>query len=388
MHLSRSILVLAFAAFPVISWASAEPHSDHSPDSPLPPCSQSPDNRDAGGPRHSHYYLCELSNGAQALAADSTPPQIDTQHPFNADWKHYPEDSKIKREEGWCVVSFTVREDGRIDHGSTRLERSSDSVLLDFACLQAFRDGRLVPATQHGRRIAQRVGAVVVWVIEGPVPLRPKEHQIVSLCTKDSPILPVSTVPPVNGQSFLAAGKLAADKGWLLDPCFYRDDTLKQFFGATKIDRFYDRAHGQDQGRWEGINLVVPGSIFGHSEPGGFVVGLTITFSTSGITQSELRVSNFDVVTSPPTRDDVVKTYGVGREDIATMTDGGPSMEVLRYDAVGGGAHIQTSFLFDRTAVFLEIVTAEPLTMSTTDLPAHSTLRAVPAQTSPHLGPT
>jgi TonB family protein len=233
--------------------------------------------------------VCDLSSGAQTLAANSTPPRIDAQRPFKIDWEHYPEESKIKREEGWCVVSFTVGKDGHIEHASTRLERSSDSVLLDFACLQAFGDGQLVPATLHGRHISQRVGAVAVWAIEGPVPLRPKEHQVVSLCTKDSSVLPSSMVPPVNGQSFLTAAKLSSDKGWLLDPCFYRDDALKQFFGASKIDRFYT---AQNPGRWEGINLAVPGSVFGHSGPGMLSVGLTVVFLPSGIQRADLRIDN------------------------------------------------------------------------------------------------
>ena len=97
MHFGRSILVLASATFPAICWASAGPHSENLPDAPLPPCSQSLDNRDTVGPRHSNYFLCDLSNGAQALAANSTPPRIDARHLFNIDWDHYPEESKIKR---------------------------------------------------------------------------------------------------------------------------------------------------------------------------------------------------------------------------------------------------------------------------------------------------
>jgi TonB family protein len=378
MRLSRSILVLTFAAFPVISWASTGPHPDHSPDSPLPPCSQSPDNGDAGGSRHSHYYLCELSNGAQALAADSTPPRIDAQHPFHVDWAHYPEESKIKREEGWCVVSFKVGKDGRIEHDSIRLERSSQSVSLDFQCLRAFSDGELLPATQHGRPLSQRVGAVGVWTIDGPIPLRPKEDQVVSLCTKDSSILPSSMIPPVNGQSFLTAGKLATDKGWLLDPCFYRDEALKQFFGATKIDRFFDHAHGHDQGRWEGINLVVPGSAFGRSGPEVLVPGLTLVFSPAGIQRAELRINNINQVMPPAVRDDVVRVYGVGEIGLEEMTDGGPSFETLAYNSVEGEVHTRSFFEFNETKVSDTIITVEQMSTATIDSKAAAPVNIQP----------
>jgi len=330
---------------------------------------------DSGGPRHSHYFLCELSNGAQALAADSMPPRIDTRHPFNIDWEHYPEDSKIKREEGWCVVSFTVRKDGHIDHGSTRLERSSNSVLLDFACLQAFTDGQVVPATLHGRPISRQVGAVAVWAIEGPVPLRPKEHQVVSLCTKDSSILPSSMVPPANGQSFLTAGKLATDKGWLLDPCFYRDDALKQFFGATKIDRFYT---GRDQGRWEGINLVVPGSAFGRSGPEVLVPGLTVVFLPSGIQRAELSINNINQIMSPAAYDDVVRVYGPGEKGIDEVTDGGPTLATLEYNSVEGGVRTRSLFVFDGSLLDDTIVTVERVSTATVDSKA-----ATPATIQP-----
>ena len=362
MHFGRSILVLASATFPAICWASAGPHSENLPDAPLPPCSQSLDNRDTVGPRHSNYFLCDLSNGAQALAANSTPPRIDARHLFNIDWDHYPEESKIKREEGWCVVSFTVGKDGHIDHASTKLERSSDSVLLDFACLQAFRDGQVVPATLHGRTISQRVGAVAVWAIEGPVSLRPKEHKVDGLCTKDSSVLPNSMVPPVNGHSLLTAGKLATDKGWLLDPCFYRDDALKQFFGATKIDRFYT---AKDQGRWEGINLAVPGSVFGHSGPGMLSVGLTVVFLPSGIQRAELSVDNTNQVMPPAVHDDVVKFYGEGKSGIDETTDGGPTFETLEYNSAEGIVHTRSLFVFYGNLLNDTIVTVERVSPAT-----------------------
>ena len=327
--------------------------------SEAPYCSQPSDDRDAAAARHSYYFLCDLSNGARTLAADSTPPRIDPQRPFHVDWEHYPEESKIRREEGSCVVSFIVGKDGRIEHGSIRLERSSQSVSLDFQCLRAFSDGELTPATQHGRPLSQRVGAVGVWTIDGPVPLRPKEDQVVSLCAKENPLLPASTAAPVSGASLLVAGKLAADKGWLLDPCFYRDDALKQFFGATKIDRFFDHVQGQDSGRREAIVLVVPGSLFGHSGPEVMVVDLTVVFLPSGIQRAELRVDNLNQIMSPALHADVVRIYGPGKSGVDEVTDGGPTLETLEYNSVDGGVHTRSLFVFDRDMVSETIATVD-----------------------------
>jgi TonB family protein len=368
MHLRQLILVLSSAAFPVISWASAGPHSDQSSNLPLPTCSQLPDDRDAGGPRHSHYYLCGLSNGVQALDANSTPPRIDAEHPFYVDWEHYPEESKIKREEGSCVVSFTVRADGHIDRGGTRLERSSGSVLLDFECLRAFSDGQVFPAKLHGRPVSRRVGAVVVWAIDGPVPVRPKEQQVVNLCTHDIAPFPASTAAPVDGTALLAATKLATDKGWLLDPCFYRDDALKQFFGATRIDRYFDQASGKISGRSEGIDLVVPGSVFGHSGPGIVSVVLNLVFLPSGIQKAELRVDDINHVMTPAVLEDVVKLYGAGKSGIDETTDGGPTFGTLDYDSVQAELHSHALFVLDGN-LLNDIIITTGLVNSTTGYP-------------------
>jgi TonB family protein len=325
----------------------------------LPYCSQTSDDQDASAARHSFYFLCDLSNGAQTLAPDSTPPQIDPQRPFHVDWDRYPEESKIKREEGRCVVSFTVGKDGHIEHGSIRLERSSQSVSLDDQCLRTFSDGELLPATKHGRPLSQRVGAVGVWRIDGPVPLRPKEDQVVSLCSKANPLLPPSTLAPVNGASLLVAGKLAADKGWLLDPCFYRDDALKQFFGATKIDRFFENAHAQDAGRREAILLVVPGSLFGHSGSEVMLVDLTVAVLPSGIQKAEMRVDNLSQTMPPALHADVVRVYGAGKSGFDEVTDGGPTLETLEYNSVDGGVHTRSLFVFDRAMVSQTIVTVD-----------------------------
>jgi probable HAF family extracellular repeat protein len=281
------------------------------------------------------------------------PPRIDPKDPPLIDWAHYPEDSKLDHEEGWCLVTFDVREDGRADSGTIKLEHSTGSVALDFNCMAA---GHLhfLRAAPHGRAIRQRVG---IWAIEEPVPPRPKEQLVTSLCpaTQDAPSGTVSAKE--GGRSFLQAVKLAADKGWLLDPCFFTDDALTSFFGATEIKRFY----GTDTagGRWESSLVISPKGASAPAEIQSLVLDLRVSFSADGIKQTELRMNSFEAMSPRPTSEDIVAIYGKGKPEIDEVTDGGPSIPALSYEQIAGVLHSQTRFGFDGSSAFYEIVTVD-----------------------------
>jgi hypothetical protein len=347
VSLRRLINFLALLSLAGLRIAWTEPVGTHSPAPPLlSSCFQSSDDPEGSGQRHTHYYLCQLPDASKRPgAADSIPPRSDPNHLLAIDWAHYPEEAKIRHVEGRCVVSAIIGKDGRVERGSVKLEQTSDSVFLDFPCLHAFFDAHLLPATLHGRPVSQRVGLVAVWTIDGPVPIRPKEHQVVSLCKQENAPFPAATSAPSSGVALLAAAKLASDKGWLLDPCFYRDEALKQFFGATRIDRFFDQVPGKDPARSEGIDLVVPGSVYGHSGPGILSATLNIVFLPSGIQRAELRVSNNDQIMPSVTRDDIEKLYGAGKAGIDLVTDGGPSLGTLEYDSLQANIHTHSLFV-------------------------------------------
>jgi probable HAF family extracellular repeat protein len=322
-------------------------------DGVLPSCSAAP--AASSSEHRTFYYLCNPSV-TEVAPTSRVPPRVDPKDPPLIDWAHYPEDSKLDHEEGWCLMTFEVREDGRVDRAQIKLEHSTGSVALDFKCMQAAAV-HFLPAALHGRAMRQTVGIVGIWGIEGPPPQRPKEQLVTSLCPADQAAPSGTVSAKEGGRSFLQAVKLAADKGWLLDPCFFTDASLTAFFGATELKRFY----GTDSvgGRWESSLIISPKGASAPAEIQSLVLDLRVSFSADGIKQTELRMNGFEAMNTRPTSEDVVAIYGKGKSEVDEVTDGGPNIPALSYDQIAGVLHSQTRFGFDGSSAFYEIVTVD-----------------------------
>jgi TonB family protein len=99
------------------------------------------------------------------LVPGRTPAKIDQEHPLRIGEDFYPIESRRLNEEGMCVVRVEVDIDGHIR--ATQLISSSGFERLDAACLAAFADGRLIPATVDGRPVASWAAIPVKWKLSG-----------------------------------------------------------------------------------------------------------------------------------------------------------------------------------------------------------------------------
>lgn len=112
-----------------------------------------------------------------ALALDSPPPaavagpsnrtpiKMDPDHPLHIGEEFYPAESRRLNEEGTCVVRVQVSVDGRIR--AVQLIQSTGFDRLNSACLSAFVDGRLIPATVGGKVVSAWANVPIIWKLSG-----------------------------------------------------------------------------------------------------------------------------------------------------------------------------------------------------------------------------
>jgi TonB family protein len=114
------------------------------------------------------------------------PRALDPNHPPRLGPEYYPSDSVRLREEGTCWVKITVAADGAIH--DIVLARSTGYPRLDDACLSAFADGRLIPATVDGTPVERAVVIPITWQLP-PLKPGPKVDPSTSakLITRQSP---------------------------------------------------------------------------------------------------------------------------------------------------------------------------------------------------------
>ena len=84
------------------------------------------------------------------LAPLESPAALDPKHPLRIGQEYYPMDSRIHGEEGTCLLRLQVDSEGYIR--ATQLLSSTGFPRLNAACLSSSIDGRLIPATAHGKR--------------------------------------------------------------------------------------------------------------------------------------------------------------------------------------------------------------------------------------------
>jgi TonB family protein len=89
-------------------------------------------------------------------------PKIDPKNPPHIGEAYYPTESVRLHEKGTCKVSVTVTADGKIQN--IKLTESSGYPRLDKACLDAFADGGLLPATVDGKPIDMTVELPISWL--------------------------------------------------------------------------------------------------------------------------------------------------------------------------------------------------------------------------------
>jgi TonB family protein len=94
-----------------------------------------------------------------------TEAKSDPQHPLRIGEEYYPVESRKHQEEGICVVHLQVSADGHIR--ATQLLSSTGFERLNAACLAAFADGRLLPATIDGQPVTSWVSIPIIWRLTG-----------------------------------------------------------------------------------------------------------------------------------------------------------------------------------------------------------------------------
>jgi TonB family protein len=101
-------------------------------------------------------------NGHLPLAdSESSGVRIDPEHPLKLGQEFYPAGSRKTHEEGKCIVRVTVMPDGHIRNAS--IQASSGYTRLDQACLNAVRDGRMLPAVEGGKPVETTIGVPILW---------------------------------------------------------------------------------------------------------------------------------------------------------------------------------------------------------------------------------
>ncbi len=92
-----------------------------------------------------------------------TRPLVDKAHPLIVYENEYPDESKLRGEQGSCAVRVQVGSDGVIR--SEQLVVSTGFTRLDVACLDAFSGARMFPATVDGKPVATWIILPITWSI-------------------------------------------------------------------------------------------------------------------------------------------------------------------------------------------------------------------------------
>jgi periplasmic protein TonB len=101
-------------------------------------------------------------------AATTTPakgeiikPQVDPANPLRPVGEDDPDVVKLNKA-AVCTVRMTVKPDGTL--GDFSLTASTGYDILDKACLKAFANGRLLPATQNGVPVPFTIEIPIHWM--------------------------------------------------------------------------------------------------------------------------------------------------------------------------------------------------------------------------------
>jgi TonB family protein len=100
------------------------------------------------------------SQDAQTTLGVETPVRGDPKHPFTIG-ENYPAESKVKGEEGVCVVRIEVDADGVVR--ATQLVFTSGFARLDGASLAGFTAVHMIPATISGKTVTTWVNIPISW---------------------------------------------------------------------------------------------------------------------------------------------------------------------------------------------------------------------------------
>jgi protein TonB len=100
---------------------------------------------------------------APANSVVRTPVRLDRAHLPRIGYEYYPKESIRNHEQGVCVVKMTVQVDGHIRDVS--IARSTGYPRLDEACLKAWDNAQLLPATQNGVPVETTATIPVTWKI-------------------------------------------------------------------------------------------------------------------------------------------------------------------------------------------------------------------------------
>ncbi len=96
-------------------------------------------------------------------AGVKTPVRIDKAHPIIIYEHQYPEQSKVRGEQGSCAVRMEVDSDGVVR--ARQLVISTGFARLDVACVDAFKDARMLPATLDGKPVASWIIRPATWAL-------------------------------------------------------------------------------------------------------------------------------------------------------------------------------------------------------------------------------
>jgi len=119
------------------------------------------------------------------------PIRRDPQHPPRIGTAYYPAAAAQLREEGTCVVKVSVSSRGEIH--DIVLRHSTGSRSLDQACLDAYKDGGLLPATRNGIAVDSSTELPILWRLRGPAAV---EEQGTQDTENPSQSAPANAAPP------------------------------------------------------------------------------------------------------------------------------------------------------------------------------------------------
>lgn len=91
----------------------------------------------------------------------SAVPRVADNYELQAGIKHYPEGAREKHEKSYCAVHATVTSTG--ESVNVAITRSTESTVLDQACIAAVKDARFIPALENGRPVAGSTDIAIYW---------------------------------------------------------------------------------------------------------------------------------------------------------------------------------------------------------------------------------
>jgi TonB family protein len=161
--------------------------------------------------------------------------RMDPKHPVHIGVNYYPRKSLRNREQGRCLMVLFIKADGSVP--VAQLLKSTGYPLLDTACIEAFIDIPMLPATVNGKSVDSWDDFLIAWRLNPPYPYHPPLEK------SAPPRVSAEHELPVGEKFYPEAARAEHPRGYcvvhtIVDPTgAVRDASITHSTGSPVLDK-------------------------------------------------------------------------------------------------------------------------------------------------------